>query len=61
MHDHFKESDSGDTDVLEVVRVFLPWFGVLQGFVGSIVIIVESIAGGIDQLDRILELCNYVR
>lgn len=56
MHDHFEQSDGGNSYVFEVVGVFLPWFGLINGLLLFGGVAVEGIAGGIEQFDRVFEL-----
>jgi hypothetical protein len=51
MHNHFQESNCGDSDVLEVMGVFLPWFGFILGLLLSGGVVVEGIAGGVKEFD----------
>ena len=57
MHNHLDEGDGGDADVLEVVRIFAPWMGGLNGFLLVRVVAVEGVTVGIDELDGVFELC----
>jgi len=61
MHDHFEESDCGDADVFEVVRVFAPWTSFIFGFDGDSVVGVESVAGRVGKGDGIGELYGWGR
>jgi len=57
VHDHLEESDGRYTDRFKVVRVFGPGTGGDEGLVGLLVVSVEGIALGVDEFDRVLELC----
>lgn len=57
MHNHLDEGDGGNADVLEVVGVFAPWRGGLDGFLLVGVVAVEGVTVGVDELDGIFELC----
>jgi hypothetical protein len=57
VHDHLEECDGGDADRGEVVRVGAPWVGFVDGLLGCGGVAVEGIFGGIDELNRVLELC----
>jgi hypothetical protein len=56
MHNHLEEGDCGNTHVLEVVRVVLPWLFVPDYFLFPLVITIQSIAVGIYELDTVLQL-----
>jgi hypothetical protein len=51
MHDHFQQGYSGYSDILKVVWVLFPWFGVVLGFLLRSGVIVEGIAGGVEEFD----------
>ena len=57
MHDHFEKGDGGDADVFEVVRVLFPGFLILYDFLLVSIVAVESVAGWVNELDGVLELC----
>ncbi len=56
MHDHFKQSDSRDADIFEVMWIFLPWAFIVNVFLFSIVVGIEGVALRINQFDGIFEL-----
>jgi hypothetical protein len=57
MCDHFEESRGGDADVFEVVDIFLPGFGILDFLLLFMIIVVERVAGWVDDFfDAILGL-----
>lgn len=55
MHDHFQESDGGDADVFEVVGVFGPGAGGIEGFVRFFIVLVEGVSLGVDEVDGVFE------
>ena len=60
MHDHLEERDGGDADGFEVVGVVCPWFGCHDGLFGGGVVVVESVAVGVDEFDDVFSLCGRV-
>jgi len=56
VHDHFQESDSGNSYIREVMGVGPPWFGVLNLFLFSGIIRIEGISVTVNKLDVIIEL-----
>ena len=57
MHNHLEKSDSRDTDIFEVMWIFLPWSFIVDYFLLTIVVAIEGVALRINQLDSILKLC----
>ncbi len=53
MHNHFQQCNGGDSDILKVIWVLLPWFGVVLGFLLGGGVVVEGIAGGVEEFDII--------
>jgi hypothetical protein len=49
MHYHFQQSDSRDSNIFEVVRVFLPWLGFVFSLLLGGRVVVEGIAGGVKE------------
>jgi len=57
VHDHFEQGDGGDADIFEVVGVLFPRLLILYGFLLIGVVAVEGIAGWVDKLYGVFELC----
>lgn len=56
MHDHLEESNRGDADMFEVMRVLSPWAGCLNSFLLGLIVRVEGVPLWIDKFYSILEL-----
>lgn len=55
MHGHLDQRDGGDSDVFEVVRIRSPWSRVCDLFLFLAVVVVEGVAGGVDELDGVFD------
>jgi len=60
MHHHFQECDGGDSHTLEVIGVLFPGFRFVEGFLLGGGIVVQGIAGGVEEFDRVGELCGGI-
>lgn len=56
MDNHFEQSDGGDPDMFEVMRIFLPWSRIVDCFLSFGVIRVKSIAVSVNKLNGVLKL-----
>lgn len=57
MHDHLEKSDSGDTDIFEIVGVGLPGPFAGDGFLFCFIIAIEGVSVWVYEFDGIFELC----
>lgn len=55
MHHHLQHGLSGDSDIFEVVWVFVPGPSVVQLSVGFFIVLVECVFLGVDEAGDIVE------
>lgn len=58
MHDHLDQGHCRNSNVLEVRRVLLPWLCLVEGLLLSLRVVVDGIAGRINESDVVLKLCK---
>lgn len=56
MHNHLQKGDGGDADVLEVMRIGLPWLCIADSLLFGGIVCVKSIFLRVDELDVIVKL-----
>jgi hypothetical protein len=60
VHNHLEKRNGGDTNILEIVRIFLPQLPIVDFLLLLGRIIVECITSWVDELDGVLELCGLL-
>lgn len=59
MHDHLQQGDGGDSHGFEVLRVFGPGAGGVQGLVCFFIVLVEGVSLGVDEVDGVFEFLVF--
>ena len=57
MHHHLEECDGGDSYILKMVGIGLPWLCIADDFLFRSIVGIERIFLRVDELDVIVQLC----